>query len=162
MAMNSRVWVAAAALALALMLEGCGNQPTPAPTHAPTPAPTPKPPAPKPPAPPPPKPPAPPPPKPPVPPPPAPGGLCAPLKDTDCDTGYNLQVIKDVESAAKCCDLCKNKKGCKAWSWNEDTPSFKHSCYLHSDCLVKVPGAKGVISGAEPNQTVTTGEDVVV
>eukprot|EP00928_Gymnodinium_smaydae_P044202 TRINITY_DN294_c0_g1_i2.p1 TRINITY_DN294_c0_g1~~TRINITY_DN294_c0_g1_i2.p1 ORF type:complete len:173 (-),score=42.77 TRINITY_DN294_c0_g1_i2:117-581(-) len=154
MAMNGRVCVAAAALALALMLEGCGNQPTPAPTHAPTPAPTPTPPAPKP--------PAPPPPKPPVPPPPAPGGLCTPLKDTDCDTGFNLEMIKDVESAAKCCDLCKDKKGCKAWSWNEDTPSYKHACYLHSGCSKKISGKKGVISGAETNKTASTGDEVVV
>jgi hypothetical protein len=49
----------------------------------------------------------------------------------DYDNGW-LSLLKDVPSAAACCDLCNNYPGCNYWTWDDDSKAgdWNHRCYF--------------------------------
>eukprot|EP00039_Didymoeca_costata_P024388 m.10163 g.10163 ORF g.10163 m.10163 type:complete len:552 (+) comp4211_c0_seq1:182-1837(+) len=78
------------------------------------------------------------------------GGLCTPMKGTNC-FGNDITMAGVVGDSATCCQKCQEHPLCGAWTWNANEGSPPHECWLKYNCAGNVSDANSV-SGVTPVQ----------
>lgn len=86
-------------------------------------------------------------PKPPSPSPPSPPSCSAEIMaDVNCDDEENM-LNATFKTQDECCNWCKETRGCKAWTWNQDKKlDPDQRCFLKRSCTKQTPKV-GAVSG---------------
>mmetsp|Transcript_20136 Transcript_20136/g.63056 ORF Transcript_20136/g.63056 Transcript_20136/m.63056 type:complete len:92 (-) Transcript_20136:57-332(-) len=74
--------------------------------------------------------------------------MCSAHEGFDCvGSAGDLLDHGEAKSPAECCAACRANKACGAWTWNKNTTSDQHHCFLKADCKT-VRELNGTTAGA--------------